>query len=54
MKYAAMLVVYAQERAQLEHQKSLHRGSLFKQTLLLLLTGGLSIVSFLRTLRKRD
>jgi hypothetical protein len=53
-KYAAMLVFHAQERSQLERQKSLHRSSLFKQILLLPLTGGLSIVSFIRTLRKRD
>jgi double zinc ribbon protein len=53
-KYGAMLVFHAQEKAQLEREKSRQRGSLFKQILLLPITGGLSIVSFIRSLRERD
>jgi hypothetical protein len=49
-----MLVSHAQERAQLERQNSHQRGSIFKQILLLPITGGLSIVSFLRSLKGRD
>jgi hypothetical protein len=53
-KYGAMLLSHAREQAQQERKSSGYRSSLFKQILLLPLTGGLSILSFLRTLRKRD
>ncbi len=54
LKYAAMMVFNAQEQAQLERHSSLHRSNLFKQILLLPLTGGLSIMSFIRSLKHRD
>lgn len=49
-----MLVSHAQERAQQERQASQQRGSIFKQILLLPITGGLSLLGFLRSLKGRD
>ena len=53
-KYAALMVSHAQERAQRERDVSRQRGSVYKQILLLPITCGLSLLSYLRSLRERD
>ena len=52
VKYAAMMVFQAQTQAQMKREKSRKKNSVMKQILLLPLTGGLSLLSFLRSLRR--
>jgi hypothetical protein len=45
-KYAAMLVFRAQEDAQAQRRKSKRRGTIWKQILLVPITGGLSLIKY--------
>ena len=54
MKYAMTLVFQAQTNAQLSREKKLKRSSILKQILLLPLTGGLSLLGYLRSIFRRD
>ena len=53
-KYAAMMVFQAQTQAQQSREKLRNRYSLIKQVILLPLTGGLSLLSFLRSLMRKE
>ena len=48
-KYAMMLQFQLQSQAQRKHQRSKARTSIIKQVLLLPITGGLSLLGFLRS-----
>ncbi|OFW08026.1 MAG: hypothetical protein A3H27_02740 [Acidobacteria bacterium RIFCSPLOWO2_02_FULL_59_13] len=54
VKYAAMMVFQAQTQAQQSREKLRNRNSLIKQVILLPLTGGLSLLSFLRSLMRKE
>jgi hypothetical protein len=45
-KYAAMLVFQARENAQTQRSKAKSRNALWKQLLLLPITGGLSLIKY--------
>ena len=53
-KYAAMMVFQAQTQAQKQREKSRTKNSIIKQVLLLPITGGLSLLGYLRSRARRE
>ena len=53
-KYAAMLLLQAQTQAQQERKDLQKRNSIIKHIVLVPITGGLSLLGFLRFLKRRD
>ena len=54
VKYAAMMVFQAQTQAQKQREKSRTKNSIIKQVLLLPITGGLSLLGYLRSRARRE